>query len=90
MGEEEDVADALLTQQHHDQPVDADADAAGRRHAVLERGEEVVVQFLLLLAGLVDQRLALGDRVVLLGVCWGDFLPVDAALKHLDGGGILR
>ena len=38
-------------EQHH-QPVDADADAAGRRHAVLERADEVlVVRLRLLVAG---------------------------------------
>ena len=57
---------------------------------MLEGGEEIVIQFLLLLAGLVDQRLALGDRIVLLGVGRGDFLPVDAAFEHLDGGRIFR
>ena len=57
---------------------------------MLEGGEEIVIQFLLLLAGLVDQRLALGERIVLLGVGRGDFLPVDAAFEHLDGGRIFR
>ena len=90
MREEEDITDAFLTEQHHDQAVDSDADAAGRGHAVLEGGEEIVIQFLLLLTGLVDQRLALGDRIVLLGVGRGDFLPVDAAFEHLDGGRIFR
>jgi hypothetical protein len=38
-----DVADArVVGQQHHD-PVDADAEPARRRHPVLERGDEVVV-----------------------------------------------
>ena len=40
-------------------------------------------------AGLMFERFALGDGVVLLGVGGGDFLAVDAALEDLDGGRVV-
>ena len=38
-----DVADAFLAEEHHAQAIDADANAARGRHAVLQRHEEIVV-----------------------------------------------
>ena len=83
--EQDHVADAFLTQQHHAQTVNADADAASGRHAVFERDEKILIQFLLFAAGLMFQRGALGDGIVLLGVTRRNFLAVDAALEDLDG-----
>src|SRR5579883_3336196 len=40
--EEQHLADRRLVQQDHHQPVDADAEAAGGRHAVLQRDEEIL------------------------------------------------
>src|SRR5688572_4030347 len=42
-GEEDHVADAAAVCQQHDEPVDADAQAAGRGHADLEGLDEVCV-----------------------------------------------
>jgi len=70
------VADAFLAEQHHAQAVNADA--AGGRHAVFERDEKIFVQFLLLAAGLMFERGALRDGIVLLGVAGRNFLTVDA------------
>ena len=83
--EQDYVADAFLAEEHHAQAVNPDADAAGGRHAVFERDEEILVQLLLLAAGLMLQRGALCDGIVLLGVAGGNFLAVDAALENLDG-----
>ncbi len=47
--EEENVADVRLAGQQHDEPVDADPDAGRRRHAVLHRGQELLVERLRLL-----------------------------------------
>jgi hypothetical protein len=66
--EQNHVADAFLAEEHHAQAVNADADAAGGRHAVFERDEKILVQLLLLAAGLMFQRGALRDGIVLLGV----------------------
>ena len=51
--EQDHIADAFLAEEHHAQAVNADADAAGGRHAVFERDEEILVQLLLLAAGLM-------------------------------------
>ena len=75
--EEDHVADAFLAEEHHAEAVDADADPAGRGHAVFEGNEEILVQLLLFAAGLVFQRGPLLDRIVLLGVAGGNFLSVD-------------
>ena len=83
--EQNHVADAFLAEQHHAQAVNAHAHAARRGHAVLERHQKILVQFLLLAAGLVLQPFALRNRIVLLGVGRRDFLPVDAALEDFDG-----
>ena len=56
---------------------------------MFQRGEDVLVELLVLAAGLVFERLALGDGVVLLGVGGRDFLSVDAALEDLDGGRVV-
>ena len=41
--EEEHVADRALAREQHDEPVDADAEPTGGRHAVLQRGDEILV-----------------------------------------------
>jgi len=58
------VANAFLAEEHHAQAVNADADAARRRHAVFERDEEIFVQLLLLSAGgrVVGRKLAEGNQ----------------------------
>src|SRR5882672_2715048 len=66
--EQNHVADAFLAEEHHAQAVNADADAARRGHAVFERDEEIFVQLLLFAAGLMLQRGALRDGIILLGV----------------------
>ena len=89
VGEEDDVADRLDAGQHHHQPVDPDAEAAGRRHAVLERPQVVLVDrpplgvtgvtgSLLLL-----EALALLDRVVELAVAVGQLAGVGEQLEAL-------
>src|SRR5207245_7838657 len=47
-GKEDDVADVRLVREDHQQPVESQSDAAGGRHAVLERPDEVLVQLLCL------------------------------------------
>src|SRR5260221_2007768 len=84
--EENHVADALLAQQHHAEPVNAQPHAAGRRHAVFQRHEKIFVQLLLLSAGLMLEPVALMDRIILFSVSGGDFLAVDAAFEDLDRG----
>ena len=53
---------------------------------MLERCKEVRIHILLLLANLIFKHLALDDRVVLLGVCGGYLLTVDAEFKDVDRG----
>jgi hypothetical protein len=52
---------------------------------VFERDEEILVQLLLLAAGLVFQGGALLNRIVLLGVAGGNLPTVNAALEDSDG-----
>jgi hypothetical protein len=58
-------------------------------HAVFEGDEEIFVQLLLFAAGLVLQRGALHDWIVLLGVAGRNLLAVDAALEDFDGGRVV-
>ena len=51
---------------------------------MLERCKEIGIHVLLLLPDLIFEHLALNDRVVLLGVCRGNFLAVDAEFKDVD------
>ena len=51
---------------------------------MFHRDEEVLVDFLLLFAGLEFEHRALRNRVVLLGIRGSDFLPVDAELENVD------
>ena len=52
---------------------------------MFERDEKILVQLLLFAAGLMFQRGALRDGIVLLGVAGRNFLTIDAALEDLDG-----
>ena len=51
---------------------------------MLERCQEVSIHILLLLADLIFEHLALDDRIVLFGVCGGNFLAVDAEFEDVD------
>src|ERR1700678_4465157 len=82
--EEDDVPYALGAGQEHAEAVDADAHAAGGRHAVLEREDEVVVDALGLAAGLPLEHLALDVGVVLLGIRRGDLHAADAQLEDVQ------
>ena len=42
---EKNITNVFLAEQHHAQAVNADADAAGGRHAVFERDEKIVIDF---------------------------------------------
>ena len=92
--EQDHVADAFLAEESRGcgtQAVNADADAARRRHAVFECDESRragFVQLVLLAAGPAIagfQRGALRDGIILLGVAGRNLLAVDAALEGFDG-----
>ena len=51
---------------------------------MLQRCQEVSIHILLLLADLIFEHLALDDRIVLFGVCGGNFLAVDAEFEDVD------
>jgi hypothetical protein len=57
---------------------------------VFERDEKILVQLLLFAAGLMFERGALRDGIVLLGVAGRNFLAVDAAFKNFDASWIVR
>ena len=69
-GEVEHIADGMGIGQEHDQPVDADANAACWRHALADRFDELFVEGTGLLVaglaplGLIFQQLALDVRVI--------------------------
>ena len=56
---------------------------------MLQSGDEVGVHILDLFAHLLEEHLLLDDRIVLLGVCWCDFLTIDAEFEDIDGGFII-
>ena len=89
LGEEDDVADGIGACEHHDEAVDADADAASWGHAVFEGEEEFFVDLLGFFAGLVFEALALDDGVIEFGVAWGDFDAVDDEFVDVDDGGVV-
>ena len=70
-----------IGQQHH-QPVDADAQAAGRRHAVTQRADEIMVHlghrlFFRQARQLAGKKLFLQIGIVQLGVGVGHFHALD-------------
>ncbi len=68
-GEEDDLAHALGAGQQHHQAIDSNADAAGRRHALLERADEILVVGLgLLVAPLQLGRLLIEAATLLVGI----------------------
>ena len=91
--EEEHFLNGRLTGEQHHEAVDADADARGGGHAVLERAEEVLVddhRFVIALVGqahLIHETLFLVDGVVELRVGVGQLLAVDHQLETLGQAG---
>jgi hypothetical protein len=78
---EDDVPDARRVGKQHNQPVDTDADAARRWHAVFERGAEVLVDHhglvvaLGALLRLLDEPPALVNGIVEFGERVGELVP---------------
>ena len=68
--EENDVSDGGGPGEEHDQAVDADADPAGRGHAVFEGLQEVVINLLGFAAALFFKAGALHVGIIELGVTW--------------------
>ncbi len=89
------VANARPVQEDHAEPVDADAQAAGRRHRVLECPDEVVVHLGHRLLGgqageLLAEELFLQARVVELGVGVGQLDALDEKLEPLGDRRVRR
>src|SRR5205823_10111970 len=86
-GEQDDVADRWLVRDEGDQAVDAQTHAAGRRKAVFERGEEVLIHRMrFLVAGSAGPRLVLETgslviRIVELRKGVGDLLTGEEELE---------
>ena len=51
---------------------------------MLECCKKIGIHVLLLFANLIFEHLALDDRVVLFGICRGNFLTVNAEFKDVD------
>ena len=71
-------------------PTFADVALALMEFSMFKRDQKILIEFLLLAAGLVFEPLALLDGIILFGISWGDFHAIDAAFEDLDGGRILR
>src|SRR5690349_8402023 len=88
-GEQQHVLDGRAVRQQHHHPIDADAHAARRRHAVFQGAQEVLVQGMgLVLApaaalDLLFEQLALHQGVVQFGVGVAHFPAVDVGLELL-------
>src|SRR3954453_7254401 len=83
-GEQHDLADRAGPGEQHHEPVDADPDAAGRRHAVLQRLDVgLVVGLRLLVAGLGERPLLLEPRALVVGV-----VELGERVRELHAGGV--
>ena len=95
-GEEQHLAQRVRAGDQRDEAVDADAEPAGRRHAVLQRDQEILVRQLDLVVslggepGLRDHALALLDGVVQLRVGVRDLVPQHEDLEALDDALLTR
>ena len=89
-GEQQHVADGGAVRQEHHQAVDAHPHAPGRRHAVLQRREKILVYHVGLLVAfraqlhLAHEAGALVDGVVQLGVGVRQLQPAGEKLEPLD------
>jgi hypothetical protein len=87
------VANRVLTSDEHGQAVDADADASGRRHAILEGAQKVFVNrhgFIIAAfaqACLFFQSLSLVNRVIEFGVGVAEFFASNDELEAFDKSG---
>src|SRR5579859_3592633 len=92
--EKDHVADRGRVGEEHDQPVDADAETGGRRHAVLERPDIVgVVEHRFLVAALLGGGLGAKPRRLLLRVvelreAVGDLAACDEELEAVSDEGV--
>src|SRR5690606_16244180 len=88
--EQDHVTDRGLIREQHRQPIDADADTTGRRHAVLECAQVVLVELLRFLVAALTQRdlrleaLALVERVVQFTERVRDLATRDHQLEAFD------
>ena len=57
---------------------------------MFEGNQKILIKFLLLATGLMFQRGALCDGIVLLGVARRNLLTVDATLENFNGGRVFR
>ena len=57
--EEDDVADAFSSGEHHHQPIDSDSNPSGRRHAVVKRAKKILVHLLCFAPALVFEAATL-------------------------------
>ena len=89
LGEEDDISDGSLIGEKHDQAIDADAFAGGRRHAVFEGAQKILVHSMgffvagFMLGRLGFESLALIERIVQLREGVGDFAARDIELEAI-------
>src|SRR5438034_2960655 len=87
LGKKDHVSDRSLVGKEHDDPIDSDALSGGRRHAVLERAQKILVQGVGLLfarlppGSLRLEPLALVEGVIQLGERVGDLLSGDVEFE---------
>src|SRR5947207_13346794 len=81
---QDDVADRLRSGEQHGEPIHAHAKAACRWHAVLEREQKFLVDFLRFFAGLLEQTLPLRKRVVKLAIARRTPRAVNVPLEGVD------
>src|SRR4029077_4796372 len=78
------VPNRLCPGEQHGEPIDSNADAASRGHAVLECEKKFLVNLLSLFAGLFRQTLALGIRVVQFAVARRNLGAVNNQFENID------
>src|SRR2546427_11969704 len=87
LGKQDHVSDRSLVGKEHDDPIDSDTLSGGRRHAVLERAQKILVQGVGLLVARLPpgslrlEPLALVEGVIQLGARVGDLPSGDVEFE---------
>src|SRR4051794_39301220 len=84
------VTNGFSAGEQHCEPVDTDTKTTCRRHTVLKRKQEFLVDVLLLFSRLFDQTLTLYNWIIQLTVTWGDLHTINHQFKNVHERAVFR